>query len=84
VVQQSDSCYVAIGKQRRLGLIALNTPLGVLLASFGRAAQPAVALSALQAACSEGLSCRQQQSQQGGGAKQQPAAAAAAASGVHS
>lgn len=54
VIQQTDSYYVAISKQRQLGLIAINLPLGVLLATFNRALHPAAALAAVQGASRTG------------------------------
>ncbi|KAF8057647.1 hypothetical protein HT031_005996 [Scenedesmus sp. PABB004] len=46
VVHQTDGCFVALSRARALGLVALNTPGGVLLASFGRGVRPAAALAA--------------------------------------
>jgi hypothetical protein len=53
VIQQTDSYYVAISKQRQLGLIALNLPVGVLLVTFNRSTHPHTAFAAVSAACSQ-------------------------------
>jgi hypothetical protein len=51
VVHQTDSCFVAVSKQRQLGIVAVNLPAGVLLASFSRPVLPTAALSEVQASC---------------------------------
>eukprot|EP00878_Enallax_costatus_P011427 GHUV01011930.1.p1 GENE.GHUV01011930.1~~GHUV01011930.1.p1 ORF type:complete len:139 (+),score=31.73 GHUV01011930.1:1518-1934(+) len=51
VINQTDSYLVAISKQRRSGILAINLPSGVLLAAFDKAVQPTVALTAVQQAC---------------------------------
>ncbi|WIA42774.1 hypothetical protein OEZ86_008714 [Tetradesmus obliquus] len=44
VVHQTDSCFVAVSKQRQLGIVAVNLPSGVLLVSFSRPAAAAAKL----------------------------------------
>jgi len=79
VIQQTDGHYLAISKQRQLGLIAINLPLGVLLATFNRALHPAAALAAVQGALRTGPSHTQYTPSHPAGAV---AAAAASASAV--
>lgn len=56
VVQQTDSCFVAVSKQRQLGIVAVNLPSGVLLASFSRPVLPTAALTEVQASCAAAFS----------------------------
>jgi hypothetical protein len=51
VVHQTDSCFVAVSKQRQLGIVAVNLPSGVLLTSFSRPVLPNTALAEVQASC---------------------------------
>uniref|UniRef100_A0A383W4B8 Profilin n=1 Tax=Tetradesmus obliquus TaxID=3088 RepID=A0A383W4B8_TETOB len=56
VVHQTDSCFVAVSKQRQLGIVAVNLPSGVLLASFSRPVLPTAALTEVQASCAAAFS----------------------------